>query len=259
MRFTILLTGCVCLPLAAAAQSKQSAESSRPGWPCAGRIDPAYVTTAEATGGKVLLFHPSELEGAALDNVASRTHDETVLRAAGQLAEESYEFKVAIDSTIESAYFFVSVQCLQFVTLVTPSGQELATGTPGVAYHQFEAVRMYVVPRPAPGVWKVTAAGRGFFSMIVTAKTELSLDNVAFQERGLAEVTLSGSLRHAEFHLVAGNGAPIQAVQLNLEEESDGRRRYRGLVTKPRADFRVAVTGLDASGFAFQRMEERLR
>jgi hypothetical protein len=256
MRFTLFLAACVCLPVSAAVQQGQS---SRPGWPCAGKVDPAYVTTAEASGGKVMLFHPSELGGASFDMIASRTHDETVLRAVGQLAGESYEYRVPIDSAIESAYFFVSVQCLQFVTVVTPSGQELATGTDGVEYHQFESVRMYVVPRPAAGVWKVTAAGRGFFSMIVTAQSELTLDNVAFPEPGMAEVTMSGSVRHAEFHLVAGNGEPIQAVQLNLAEESPGRRTYRGSIARPRAKFRVAVSGLDPNGFPFQRMEERLR
>lgn len=255
MRFTLFLAICVCLPVSAAAQQGQS---SRPGWPCAGNVDPAYVSTAEATGGKVMLFHPSELGGASFDMIASQTHDETVLRATGQFAGESYEFKVPIDSTIESAYFYVSVQCLQFVTVTTPSGQELVTGTAGVEYQQFESVRMYVVPRPAAGVWKVTAAGRGFFSIIVSAKSDLTLDNVAFRD-GTAEVTMSGAVRQTEFHLVAGNGAPIQSVQLNLAEESPDRRTYRGPVAKPRGNFRVAVSGLDAYGFSFWRMEERLR
>jgi len=257
MRFTLFLAACLCLPFEAVAQPLSSQQSSRPGWPCAGKVDPVYVTTAEATGGKVMLFHPTEVEGAALDSRASRAHDETVFRAAGQLAEESYEFLIPIDSTIQSAYFFVSVQCLQAVTLMTPSGQELVTGTAGVEYHQFEAVRLFVVPRPAPGLWKVTAAGRGFFSMIVTARSDLSLDNVVFAN-GLAEATLSGSVRQAGFHFVAANGAPIQAVQLNLEEESLERRKYRGQAVKPRADFRLAVSGLDANGFPFQRMESRL-
>jgi hypothetical protein len=257
MRFTIFLAVCVCLPFEAVAQPASSQQSSRPGWPCAGKVDPVYVTTAEATGGKVMLFHPTEVEGAAVDSRASRAHDETVFRAAGQLAEESYEFMIPIDSTIESAYFFVSVQCLHAVTLMTPSGQQLVTGTAGVEYHQFEAVRLFVVPRPVPGVWKVTAAGRGFFSMIVTAKSDLSLDNVVFAN-GLAEATLSGSVRHAGFQFVAANGAPIRALQLNLEEESLERRKYRGQVVRPRADFRLAVSGLDANGFPFQRMESRL-
>ena len=257
MRFTIFLAACVCLPFEAVAQPASSQQSSRPGWPCAGKVDPVYVTTAEATGGKVMLFHPTEVEGAALDSRASRAHDETVFRAAGQLAEESYELMIPIDSTIESAYFFVSVQCLQAITLTTPTGQELVTGAAGVEYHQFEAVRLFVVPRPAPGVWKVTAAGRGFFSMIVTAKSDLSLDNVVFAN-GLAEATLSGSVRQVGFQFVAGNGAPIQAVQLNLDAESPERRTYRAQVSKPGVNFRLAVSGMDANGFPFQRMEGRL-
>ena len=102
MRFTIFLAACVCLPFEAAAQPASSQQSSRPGWPCAGKVDPAYVQIAEGTGGKVLLFHPTELEGAALDERASREHDETVFRAAGQLAGESYKLIVPIDATIET-------------------------------------------------------------------------------------------------------------------------------------------------------------
>jgi hypothetical protein len=267
MRFTLLLAACVCLPATAAAQ-KQSGQSPRPGWPCAGKVDPAYVRVAEATGGKVLLLHPTELEGMVFDSGASSQHDETILRAAGQLADEAHEFTVPIDSTIESVYFVVSVQCLQVVTLLTPSGAELAIGTPGVEYRQFESVRLFVVPRPAPGVWKVIASGRGFFSMIVTAKTELRLDEVSFSDKPASPparansvafaATMSGAFRQAAFHFVAGNGELIESLHLGHGEESGDRRKYAGPVTRPRADFRVAVTGLDPNGFPCQRMESRL-
>ena len=103
----------------------------------------------------------------------------------------------------------MSVQCLQVVTLLTPSGEELAIGMPGIEYHQFESVRPFVVPRPAPGVWKAIASGRGFFSMIVTAKTDLRLGNVAFSNTAAAvpnrgnatslEATVSGAFRQAAF------------------------------------------------------------
>ena len=263
MRFTLLLAACVCLPAAAAAQQRQSGQSPRPGWPCAGKVDPAYVHVAEGTGGKVLLFHPTELEGMVFDSAASRQHDETIFRSAGQLADQTHELLVPIDSTIESVYFIVSVQCLQVVTLITPSGEELPIGMPGVEYHQFESVRLFVIPRPAPGVWKVIAAGRGFFSMIVTAKTELRLDEVSFWEKPptkavALEATVRGAFRQAAFHFVAGNGELIESLHLDVGDESGDRRKYAGPVTRPRADFRVAVTGLDPNGFPFQRMESRL-
>jgi hypothetical protein len=258
MRFTIFLAACVCLAIPATAQQGPSRQAARPGWPCAGKVDPAYAQITEATGGKLLLFHPAEVEGAALDARASRQHDETVFRGSGQLAGEPHEFTVPIDSTIESAYFFVSVQCLQFVALVTPSGQELAVGPAGAEHHQFESIRLFIVPKPAPGAWRITAAGRGFYSVIVTAQSELSLGDLSFTERGLAEVTLSGSARQAAFHFAGANGAPLQAVQLELEEDASGRRTYRGQVVRPRAAFRLAVSGLDVNGFAFQRMDRRL-
>jgi len=263
MRFTLLLAACVCLPATAAAQQKQSGQSPRPGWPCAGQVDPAHVRVAEATGGKVLLFHPSELEGAAFDFGASSKHDETIFRSVGQLADEAHELTVPIDSTIESVYFVVSVQCLQVVTLLTPSGEELAIGMPGVEHHQFESVRLFVVPRPAPGVWKVIASGRGFFSMIVTAKTELRLDEVSFSDKPPSkavalEATVRGAFRQAAFHFVTGNGELIESLHLGVGDESGDHRKYAGAVIRPRADFRVAVTGLDPNGFPFQRMESRL-
>jgi hypothetical protein len=264
MRFTLLLAACLWVPVTASAQSKPSGQSSRPGWPCAGKVDPSYVDVAEATGGRVLLFHPTEISGMAVDARASAEHDETVFRAVGQLGGESYEMAVPIDTTIESAYFVVSIQCLQVATLVTPSGQELSVATAGVEYHQFESIRMFVVPNPTPGVWKLIAAGKGYFSTVVTARTDLRLDRVtsfdaAAPGTGLdLDASVRGAFRQASFHFVAGNGALIESLQLELQSRSEESANYRGPVKKPRKNFRVAVTGVDAAGFPFQRMEGRL-
>lgn len=200
-----------------------------------------------------------------VDARASAQHEETVFRAVGQLGGEIYEMTAPIDSTIESMYVVVSIQCLQVVTLVTPSGQELSVSTPGVEYHQFEAIRLFVVPKPAPGVWKLIAGGQGFFSAIVTARTDLRLDRVAFSDADASrptaaalEARVRGAFRQASFHFVAGNGEPIESLQLDLQDRSEESANYRGPVKKPRQDFRVAVTGVDAAGFPFQRMESRL-
>jgi hypothetical protein len=264
MRFTFLLALCVCLPVTAAAQSKPPGQSSRPGWPCAGNVDPSYVHVAEATGGKVLLFHPTEISGMAIDHLASERHEETVFRAVGQLAGETYEMAVPIDTTIESAYFAVSIQCLQLATLVTPSGQELSAATPGVEYHQFESIRLFVVPKPAPGVWKLIAAGKGFFSAIVTARTELQLGQVTFVDAAAPGATpavaasVRGAFQRVAFHFVAANAELIESLQLAVHDKSEEGASYSGPARRPRKDFRVAVTGVDAAGFPFQRMESRL-
>ena len=69
---------------------------------------------------------------------------------------------------------------------------------------------------------------------------------------------MRGAFRQAAFHFVAGNGELIQSLQLDVQEKSEEGANYRGAVKKPRKDFRVAVTGVDAAGFPFQRMESRL-
>ena len=141
-----------CLP--AGAQDQQP--NNLPRWPCGGTVDPAYVRTAEATGGAVLLFHPTEVEGVGAEMMASSRHQETVFRAGGQLADGVYEFDVPVDSTIESAYFFVSLQCLQIADIMRPSGDELRSDAADVEYHQFEAIRLFTVNEPSPGLWKVS-------------------------------------------------------------------------------------------------------
>ncbi|MGH9147671.1 MAG: hypothetical protein ACRD1Q_13250, partial [Vicinamibacterales bacterium] len=116
--------GCVALVLCPSlpVTAQHDLSTSQTGWPCSGKVDPSYIRTAEATGGKVLLLKPTEVSGAPEDMSASRDHRETVVRAGGQLDDGVHDFEIPLDSTIESAYFFLSLQCLQFVTVVQPSG-----------------------------------------------------------------------------------------------------------------------------------------
>ena len=112
---------------------------SRPGWPCVGKPDPSYFTVAEGSGGQVFLFDPSEVSESSALMIGAMKHEETVYRAAGTLAEGVHEFSIPVDSAIESAMFSISLQCLQVVEIVRPSGDELRANDPGVEYHQFQA------------------------------------------------------------------------------------------------------------------------
>jgi hypothetical protein len=241
------------------------------GWPCSGKVDPAYIRTAEATGGKVLLFTPNEITGAADDMSASSNHRETVFRAGGQLDDGVHDFEIPLDSTIESAYFFVSLQCVQFVAVLQPSGDELRIDAPGVNYHAFDAVRLFTIKAPSPGTWKVRMAGRGFFSVIVSAKTDLALTGVSFVQdgapiKGLAplgkavrlEAVMRGEPRQVGFHFISMRGAMLRTVELELEQEAAARRTYAAEVTLPGTGFRVLMTGIDAKGFPFQRVTQQL-
>ena len=259
----------LCASLAVTAQNQQP--KFQASWPCSGRVDPSYIRTAEATGGKVMLFTPAEVSGIADEMSASRDHRETVVRAGGQLDDGVHDFEIPLDSTIESAYFFISLQCLQFVTVLQPSGNELQIDAPEVDHHAFEAIRLFTVKAPKPGTWRLRMAGRGFFSVIVDAKTDLALTAVSLVQNGLPihgpaplgksvrlEAVLSGEARQVGFDFISMRAAMLGTVEMGLQQESATRRAYAAHVTLPSTEFRVLVTGIDAKGFPFQRVTQQL-
>jgi hypothetical protein len=211
------------------------------------------------------------LGAAAAEVIASQRHEETILRASAQVADGVYEYDVPVDTMIESIYFQASMQCLQVVTIVTPSGEPLSAAAPGVEYHHFESIRLFVVQKPTPGMWKVTVGGRGLLLLNVRANTSLTLGGVEFAQGGLplrngspagrtlrAETTVTGAAGQLAFYFVSSSGQPIRAFDLWPEEQSDDERTYGGEVTTPDTDFRVAVAGHDVKGFRFQRVDRRL-
>ncbi len=255
--------------LAVHAQNQQA--RSQPDWPCSGQVDPAYVRTAEASGGKVLLFKPAEVTGLAAENAASRAHPETVLRVAGPLDTGVHAFEVPLDSTVGSVYVFASLQCLQDVTLSQPSGDPLPLDSEGVVHQAFAAIHLFTIKAPAPGRWKITVAGRGFFTLVVAAQTRLALRSVSLLRDGVAikglaplgqpvrlQTAVSGEPRGVTVRFISMGGAPIADIPVTPEEPASGMSTYAADVTLPAADFRVLLTGIDANGFAFQRVTPQL-
>jgi hypothetical protein len=57
-------------------------------------------------------------------------HDETIFRISGSLEDGTHEFSFPIDSTVESAFISVSLQCLQVVEIATPAGALYAIRIP---------------------------------------------------------------------------------------------------------------------------------
>ena len=256
------LVAALLLPIASHGQQRRS----DPGWPCSGNVDPVYVRLAEATGGVTMLLKPAELMGSVAESRASDGHEEVVFRAGGLFENGVYDFDVPIDSTIRSAYFFLSMQCLQSVSVVRPSGDELRASDAGVEAHYFDAIRMFTIPQPDPGTWKVRISGRGYLSVVVKAATDLRLTGVAFGDRR-APVTrgvqplsadVSGLAGDIAFRFVSAGGATIQPLTLRLEEEHHDYRRYSAEASLPDTDFRLAMTGTDQRGFRFQRVQEIL-
>jgi hypothetical protein len=112
----------------------------------------------------------------------------------------------------------------------------------------------------------VRITGRGFFSVVVKAATEVSLGAVTFSAGGFPVkrepqrlgVRLYGAVSDVAFRFVSSSGATIEPLALQLEEQGDDSRTYAGEVTPPTGDFRIALTGTDEKGFRLQRVDARL-
>jgi hypothetical protein len=265
----VVIAALSCASLPAPAQVQQ--RGSRTGWPCGGKVDSSFVRTAEATGGRVLLFAPTELAGFTEEMNASRGHDETVLRVAGQLTESQRDFDVPIDSSIESIYFFVSVQCLQSVAIIPPPGGAFNATAPGVEYHELAAIRLITIKAPSPGRWRIGVAGSGVYSLIVKANTSITLNEVSLSRDGIpivvptplgervhVETALSGAPADVSFHFVAMDGKPLQSFVPSGARTTDAWTTYVADVRLPSSEFRLLVEGVDAKGLAFQRVSPRL-
>jgi hypothetical protein len=262
--------------MAVVAQDQQP--GSRPGWPCVGRPDPSYFRVAEATGGQVFLFDKSEIGSSAILPIAARRYDETVFRVAGSLADGRHEFSFPIDSAVEGMMVSVSLQCLQSVDIVTPSGQLLQNTAAG-EFHAFRAGRIVTLPQPEPGGWHVRVAGHGMFFLVVLAKSELSLDRVEFVREGgrpgheglfptreppraavpqWLAIEVSGSMSDVRARLVTSAFEEITTLPLRGSSSGANEHEFVAQVTPPATPFRIVVSGIDAIGLPFQRVHAPL-
>jgi von Willebrand factor A domain-containing protein 7 len=274
---TLLVLIAAWLP---AHQSRNPDQQPRyqPDWPCVGRPDPSYVHVAEATGGQVFLFHPSELgQSAAL--AIGNDDAETLFRVVASLDDGIHEYNIPVDATVETVRFSVSLQCLQIVEIARPDGVLLQAADPAVEYDQFQAGRIVSVRQPAPGVWRVRVSGRGLFSLVVQGRSEVSLDAVEFvREAGLPgregllptreppragvpqilRVKVSGPVADVRARLVTSIFEDLQPLSLRaLSQDVDEQEWLADITLRPGA-FRVVVTGRDERGYLVQRVHAPL-
>jgi hypothetical protein len=232
----------------------------QPNWPCTGQersFDPVYAKTSEATGGQVFLFDRSEAGRTGVLIIGSTRHPETILRSAGKLETQYVDIRVPVDSTIESLFVSVSLQCMQGITLYDPQSRAADPVYLKGEDNWFRAGRIATLPRPQAGVWTLRLMGSGAYFVSIKAKTRIGLHNVKF---GAADRTLSLWLSSpspaAQFQLVNVLGEPIQALVLEIDAAAAGH--WIGSVIPPLKEFRVAVTGTDEQGFSFLRTDPRL-
>ena len=262
----------VGLSLAVFAVAQDQSAEDDPNWPCVSprRIDPSYAAISEATGGQMLLFQPSETQGAGVFMAESMRHEETVFRALVELESEAVQWEFPVDSSIASLLVTVSLQCREEIAIVRPDGAEVAAGSPGVEDHRFRAVRITKIEAPQAGTWSLRTKGRGLLFASVLAKSGISLEGARFVDwRGrpghegyfrvegaprlnadaVLEVELAGASGAVRFYLLGFDGVLLEEVALGAKGN-----RYRGSFQVQHRVFRLAAVGRDRAGHAFQRL-----
>lgn len=237
------------------------------------------VQVSEGSGGQVFLLDPSEVGSSATLLMASSGLDETLRRIVGDLDPGTRSIDVNVDTSVERVLFSISLQCLQEIEIVRPSGAPVAAADPGVTWTAFQAGRQVGVQKPEPGLWKVRLAGKGLLFLVVHARASLALDQVRLVRQGgrpghegtfpddtplvpgtsrLMQITLSARVTDATFELRGSTDEIVGVVPAARQPGSDDDQTYLSEFRVPHVPFRVIVTGRDAAGNTVQRAQRAL-
>jgi von Willebrand factor A domain-containing protein 7 len=258
---------------------QQQQPQSRPGWPCVGRPDPSMVQVSEGSGGQVFLLDPSEIASSATLLMARQGHDETLRRVVGELEPGVRTVDVHVDTSVAHVLFSVSLQCLQGIEIVRPSGTPVAASDLGVTWTAFQAGRQVGVDRPEAGVWKVQLAGKGLLFLVIHARASLALDDVRPVRAGgrpgheglfrddaplvpgtlrLMEIRLSPGILGPTFEMRSSEDTPLGTLPTARQQASEDEQVHLSEFLVPSTPFRVVVTGRDAAGNTVQRAQSSL-
>lgn len=258
---------------------QQQQPQTRPGWPCVGRPDPSMVQVSEGSGGQVFLLDPSEVASSATLLLARDGHDETLRRVVGELEPGLRTIDVEVDTSVERVLFSVSLQCLQEIEIVRPSGAAVAAADPGVTWTAFQAGRQIGVDAPEAGLWQVRLAGKGLLFLVVHARTSLALDQVRLVRPGgrpghegffrdeaplvagtsrLMEINVSRDILEPSFEMRGSADEHLGSLPSVRQASSDDDQVYLSEFRVPGVPFRVVVTGRDRVGKTVQRTQSAL-
>jgi hypothetical protein len=234
MRLVILLAA------ASVVFAQDGQQQNRPGWPCVpGRaVDPVYVENSESTGGQLFLFQKGEIEHAGPVMAASFTHPSTVARAVGHLSG-SRTIDFPVDSTIESLFVMISVQCRAGIALLRPNGAEMIAANTARAV-DLKAGKIVQVDAPEAGMWRVRVEGTGLYVVSVQAKSSIKVTDARFSDEpsrtrkvlpGVsqnAEIHLPGPVANVKLQVVGAGGEPAGDP---ISQEEAGNSVYKGAFT----------------------------
>jgi hypothetical protein len=193
----------------------------------------------------------------------------------GTMGNKAKSQVVSLDTSITKAIFSISLNQLQSITLLRPSGQEVTPGQPGVTETDLTSAKIIKIDSPEPGNWMMRLSGSGGYSIEVLALSPISIVDVDFVEKGgrighegffpipgqpvigknqIAMAKLSGTPLTASFSLSSEDGTTLQAIGLNKNYPDAGVNDYVGALVPPGSKFRFIVSGKNPDGSSYQRV-----
>jgi von Willebrand factor A domain-containing protein 7 len=280
----LISTGLLCLATSLAfAQTPPSANRSRAFGPDAcGPAGPAYIRSANETGGIPLFLQRSEAGKAFhLVRESTRSNVSTVFWAMGTLNGKPQTINIPVDSVTKRITFTFSVDTKGGqLKLTQPSGGAITEGLAGAEVTELNCGRILTIASPESGEWRAEITGTGRYWIEAEAQSEIYFISVEFVKVGgrpgheglfriqgqpiagtpaTLQASLSaGATKTAELHLVTEGGQTIQKLQLHAENVDREFLEFVGSVDLPNVPFRVAVMGRDSNDRKYQRFFSNL-
>ena len=260
-----------------------STNRSRPFGPDAcGPADPAYIRTANETGGIPMFLQRSEATKAFhLVRESTKDNVATVLWATGTLGGQPKTVRIPVDSVTNRITFTFSVDTKgNELKLTQPSGGAITEGTASTEVTELNCGRIVTVSSPEAGEWRAEISGTGTYWLQAQAQSDIYFVGAEFVKEGgrpgheglfrihgqpvagmpaTLHVHLSArETETSEFYLVTEEGQPIQKLQMHAVNSDRQSLEFVGSVELPALPFRVAVKGNDSNGKPYQRFFSNL-
>ncbi len=282
LRLLVVAATCVTWSAAAGQPSGGVNPSHRFAPGACGPADPAYIRTANETGGVPLFLQRSEAGKAMqLMRESTRENVSTVLWASAKLDGGMQKFDIPVDSTTERITFTFSVDTKgSRLVLREPNGQAIGEGSARTEDTELNCGRVITVEKPEAGNWQAEGTGSGTFWLQAQAQSDIYFISAEFVKlggrpghEGLFKIqgqplmgepaTLQASVsatdtETTEFWFVNEHGDILQKLRMKASNADREFLEFTGDVALPDVPFRIAVSGRDRKGVRYQRFSAPL-
>lgn len=243
-----------------------------------GPADPAYIRTANETGGFPLFLQRNEA-GKAMQLMRESTRDNvsTVLWASAKLTGSAQTFEIPVDSAAQRITFTFSVDTKgNALVLTEPNGEVVAAGSPRAEDTELNCGRIVTIDKPSAGIWHAEITGGGTYWLQAQAQSDIYFIKAEFVEVGgrpgheglfriqgqplagkpaTLQVSLSASdAQTTDFAFVNERGDPLQSLKFHPSNDDREKLEFTGDVNLPTVPFRIEAKGRDINGKPYQRL-----